>query len=105
MFYAEARGLYSVARRMREFAANPHGDPAFWTLAPFLVRAADVGSFDGVKRAARAKPKRAAAKPVAVKRVAAKRVAAKSARVAARRKPAATGRRAGKPNKSRRSRS
>jgi 3-hydroxyacyl-CoA dehydrogenase len=28
---------------MREFAANPHGDPDFWTPAPLLARLADAG--------------------------------------------------------------
>jgi 3-hydroxyacyl-CoA dehydrogenase len=34
-------GLDQVVRRMREFARNPHGDPAFWTPAPLLERLAE----------------------------------------------------------------
>jgi hypothetical protein len=29
---------------VREFARNPHGDPAFWTPAPLLERLAESGS-------------------------------------------------------------
>jgi 3-hydroxyacyl-CoA dehydrogenase len=47
MFYADTVGLYAVVRRTKEFAANPHGDPAFWTPAPLLARlAAADGSFN-----------------------------------------------------------
>jgi 3-hydroxyacyl-CoA dehydrogenase len=47
MFYADHVGLPYVARRIREFAANPGGDPGFWTSAPLLARlAADGGSFN-----------------------------------------------------------
>jgi 3-hydroxyacyl-CoA dehydrogenase len=40
MFYADQVGLDRVLRRVREFAHNPHGDPAFWTSAPLLERLA-----------------------------------------------------------------
>ena len=43
MFYADQVGLDSVLRRVREFARNPHGDPAFWTPAPLLARLAGSG--------------------------------------------------------------
>ncbi len=43
MFYADAVGLYNVVRAMRRHAANPHGDPAFWTPAPLLARLAAEG--------------------------------------------------------------
>jgi 3-hydroxyacyl-CoA dehydrogenase len=43
MFYADTVSLYSVVQRMRQFARNPHGDPAFWTPAPLLARLADAG--------------------------------------------------------------
>jgi len=38
MLYADTLGLYNVVRTLRNFAANPHGDPAFWEPAPRLVR-------------------------------------------------------------------
>ena len=41
MFYADQVGLDQVLRRVREFARNPHGDPAFWTPAPLLERLAE----------------------------------------------------------------
>jgi 3-hydroxyacyl-CoA dehydrogenase len=44
MFYADQVGLDRVLRRVREFADNPHGDPAFWTPAPLLERLAESGS-------------------------------------------------------------
>jgi 3-hydroxyacyl-CoA dehydrogenase len=44
MFYADQVGLDQVLRRVREFAGNPHGDPAFWTPAPLLERLAESGS-------------------------------------------------------------
>ena len=51
MFYADTVGLYSVMRRMKQFAANPHGDPGFWTPAPLLARLATEGkSFTGFGR-------------------------------------------------------
>jgi len=43
MFYADEVGLGEVVRRVREFASNPHGDPAFWTPAPLLERLAREG--------------------------------------------------------------
>jgi 3-hydroxyacyl-CoA dehydrogenase len=43
MHYADALGLYNVVRAMRRFAANPHGDPAFWEPAPLLARLAAEG--------------------------------------------------------------
>jgi 3-hydroxyacyl-CoA dehydrogenase len=44
MFYADQVGLDQVLQRVREFARNPHGDPAFWTPAPLLERLAESGS-------------------------------------------------------------
>ena len=47
MLYADSVGLYAVVQRMRQFAANPYGDPKFWTPAPLLARlAAADGSFN-----------------------------------------------------------
>jgi 3-hydroxyacyl-CoA dehydrogenase len=43
MFYADQVGLDQVLRRVREFARNPHGDPAFWTPAPLLQILAESG--------------------------------------------------------------
>jgi 3-hydroxyacyl-CoA dehydrogenase len=43
MFHASRAGLGQVVRRMREFAANPHADPAFWKPAKLLVRLATAG--------------------------------------------------------------
>ncbi len=43
MQYADQYGLYNVVARMQEFAANPHGDPSFWTPAPRLARLAAEG--------------------------------------------------------------
>jgi 3-hydroxyacyl-CoA dehydrogenase len=43
MFYADQVGLDQVVQRVREFARNPHGDPAFWTPAPLLERLAESG--------------------------------------------------------------
>jgi 3-hydroxyacyl-CoA dehydrogenase len=49
MFYADRIGLYEVARRMRQFAAQSSGSPAFWTPAPLLARFAATGqSFNTV---------------------------------------------------------
>ena len=42
MFYADQVGLERVLRRIREFARNPHGDPAFWRPAPLLERRAEL---------------------------------------------------------------
>jgi 3-hydroxyacyl-CoA dehydrogenase len=48
MFYADSLGLYNVVRAMKRFAANPHGDPAFWQPAPLLARLAAEGkTFSG----------------------------------------------------------
>ena len=38
MFYADQVGLPRVLERIRGFARNPHGDPAFWTPAPLFDR-------------------------------------------------------------------
>jgi 3-hydroxyacyl-CoA dehydrogenase len=47
MFYASRRGLGSVVRRMREFAANTHAEPSFWKPAALLTRLAAAGrTFD-----------------------------------------------------------
>jgi 3-hydroxyacyl-CoA dehydrogenase len=46
--HADIVGLPNVAGRMREFAANPHGDPGFWEPAPLLARLAAEGrGFNG----------------------------------------------------------
>ncbi|MCL4773956.1 MAG: enoyl-CoA hydratase/isomerase family protein [Burkholderiaceae bacterium] len=48
MLYADMAGLYNVVNRMADFAANPHGDAAFWTPAPLLARLAAQGTgFNG----------------------------------------------------------
>ena len=48
MFYADTLGLYNVVRAMHRFAANPHGDPRFWTPAPLLAKLAAEGkTFNG----------------------------------------------------------
>jgi 3-hydroxyacyl-CoA dehydrogenase len=48
MLYADMMGLYNVVERMNRFAANPHGDPDFWTPAPLLAKLAAEGkSFNG----------------------------------------------------------
>jgi 3-hydroxyacyl-CoA dehydrogenase len=44
MFYADTVGLYTVLRRMRQFAANPCGDPEFWEPAPLLAMLAAQGA-------------------------------------------------------------
>lgn len=50
--HADAVGLYNVARRMAEFARNPHGDPEFWIPAPLLARLAVSGeTFNAHSRA------------------------------------------------------
>jgi 3-hydroxyacyl-CoA dehydrogenase len=41
MFYADEVGLRRVLERVREFAGNPHGDPAFWMPAGLLERLAN----------------------------------------------------------------
>jgi 3-hydroxyacyl-CoA dehydrogenase len=43
MLYADMVGLYSVVRSIALFAANPHGDPAFWRPAPLLAKLAAEG--------------------------------------------------------------
>jgi 3-hydroxyacyl-CoA dehydrogenase len=43
MLYADEVGLYNVVASMRRFAANPHGDPAFWKPAPLLAKLASEG--------------------------------------------------------------
>jgi 3-hydroxyacyl-CoA dehydrogenase len=43
MLYADMQGLRNVARRMRELAALPRADEAFWTPAPLLARLAAEG--------------------------------------------------------------
>ncbi len=51
MFHADQVGLDQVLQRVREFARNPHGDPAFWTPAPLLERLADSGGrFSGASQ-------------------------------------------------------
>jgi 3-hydroxyacyl-CoA dehydrogenase len=51
MFYADQVGLDQVLRRVREFARNPHGDPAFWMPAPLLQSLAELGGSLGNARA------------------------------------------------------
>lgn len=47
MFHASRVGLGQVVRRMKEFAANPHADPAFWKPAKLLAQlAAQSGTFE-----------------------------------------------------------
>ncbi|MGD9943549.1 MAG: 3-hydroxyacyl-CoA dehydrogenase NAD-binding domain-containing protein [Burkholderiaceae bacterium] len=43
MLYADMYGLYNVVNRMRDFAANPHGDASFWEPAPLLAKLAAEG--------------------------------------------------------------
>jgi 3-hydroxyacyl-CoA dehydrogenase len=43
MLHADSMRLIEVVRAMRRFAANPHGDPAFWQPSPLLVRLAAEG--------------------------------------------------------------
>src|SRR5882672_4662436 len=43
MFYADEVGLYNVVASVKRFAANPHGDPAFWKPAPLLASLASEG--------------------------------------------------------------
>jgi 3-hydroxyacyl-CoA dehydrogenase len=48
LMHADIVGLSGVAARMREFAANAHGDPGFWQPAPLLARLALEGkTFNG----------------------------------------------------------
>ncbi|MEK6669375.1 MAG: 3-hydroxyacyl-CoA dehydrogenase NAD-binding domain-containing protein [Pseudomonadota bacterium] len=43
MLYADMLGLPQVIALMKGFAANPNGDPAFWTPAPLLAQLASEG--------------------------------------------------------------
>ncbi len=43
MHYADQVGLYNVTRAMARFAADPHGNAAFWKPAPLLARLAAEG--------------------------------------------------------------
>lgn len=43
MYYADQQGLSQVVQRIREFAANPNGDPSVWTVAPLLDHLAREG--------------------------------------------------------------
>ena len=43
MYYAQSVGFDNVIASMRQYAANPHGDPKFWEPAPLLVEAARAG--------------------------------------------------------------
>jgi 3-hydroxyacyl-CoA dehydrogenase len=43
MLYADVTGPYNVVRSMQRYAANPHGDPAFWKPAPLLAKLAAEG--------------------------------------------------------------
>jgi 3-hydroxyacyl-CoA dehydrogenase len=48
MLYADIQGLYNVARRMRQFAADPNADATFWQPAPLLASLAAEGrTFNG----------------------------------------------------------
>ncbi len=44
LMWADMQGSYMVARRMREFAAQPGGDAAFWEPAQWLARLAERGA-------------------------------------------------------------
>ncbi|WP_018912999.1 3-hydroxyacyl-CoA dehydrogenase NAD-binding domain-containing protein [Thiomonas sp. FB-6] len=44
LLWADMQGSYMVARRMREFAAQPGGDAAFWEPAPWLAGLAARGA-------------------------------------------------------------
>ncbi len=44
LMWADMQGSYMVARRMREFAAQPGGDADFWRPAPWLARLAERGA-------------------------------------------------------------
>jgi 3-hydroxyacyl-CoA dehydrogenase len=51
MFHADQVGLDQVLRRVREFARNPHGDPASWRPALLLERLAESGGrFSGISQ-------------------------------------------------------
>lgn len=43
MCYADTVGLYNVVQTMKQFAKNPHADPAFWKPAPLLAKLAAEG--------------------------------------------------------------
>ena len=43
MHYADQVGLYNVARKCRQFAANPLSDTAFWEPAALLKKLAEAG--------------------------------------------------------------
>jgi 3-hydroxyacyl-CoA dehydrogenase len=43
MFHASRMGLKQVLRRMQEFAANPHAEPAFWKPAKLIEKLAKEG--------------------------------------------------------------
>ena len=38
MLYADQFGLFNMVGRMKDFAANPHGDPSFWTPAGLITK-------------------------------------------------------------------
>ncbi|HUR41791.1 MAG TPA: 3-hydroxyacyl-CoA dehydrogenase NAD-binding domain-containing protein [Verrucomicrobiae bacterium] len=44
MHYADAQGLFNVARRMRDFSRNPHSDQKFWKPAKLVEKLAAEGS-------------------------------------------------------------
>ena len=43
MLFADRNGLAEVARRMKFYGRNPHGDPGFWKPTPLLARLAASG--------------------------------------------------------------
>jgi 3-hydroxyacyl-CoA dehydrogenase len=62
MFYAGRVGLQSVARRMKEFAANKHAEPGFWKPAKLITQLATQGaSFEDAKPTIK-KPKKKGAR-------------------------------------------
>ncbi len=44
LLWADMQGSFMVARRMREFAAQPGGDAGFWEPAPWLAQRAERGA-------------------------------------------------------------
>ena len=38
MLYADQYGLFNMIARMKDFASNPHGDPAFWIPAELITK-------------------------------------------------------------------
>ena len=65
MFHASRVGLKRVLRRMKEFAANPHADPAFWKPAKLITQLAVLGkTFEEIPL-----PKKATVKKKAKKKV------------------------------------